>query len=127
MPRFHLRYKVDLRWKRLAFDRQIERARRNCAKAATHITKKIKQKVSIPWGGTPSSPGEAPRLRTGNLRDSIETRTVSRTNKEVTWKVSVTYYGEYLEFGTSKMAARPFINVTLTEEYNNILSILKEI
>lgn len=56
--------------------------------------------------GSPSSPGGVPGIDTGALKNSIsvtETGTLSRS-------ISVgVEYGLPLEFGTTKMAARPFM------------------
>lgn len=52
-----------------------------------------------------SAAGQSPASDTGALRNSIESDFLGRT---VTVKASVDYAG-YLEFGTRKMAARPFM------------------
>lgn len=54
-----------------------------------------------------SAPGEPPASDTGNLVRSITTQYDRST---LTGKVIVTAaYGPYLEFGTAKMAPRPFL------------------
>lgn len=126
MTRFNTRVNISLRWRRLAFDRQVERARRNCQKVATHITKSIKKKINVFWNGIPSQPGQPPKKRTGTLVNSIETRTISRGKHEAIWKLSTVYYGKFLEEGTIKMKERPFIEVTLLEEKHTMLNILRE-
>jgi hypothetical protein len=57
-------------------------------------------------GSSPSAPGEPPGVDTGKLRNSI------RAAKERTlqWAISTdTEYGPHLEYGTSRMAPRPFM------------------
>lgn len=53
-----------------------------------------------------SSPGEAPNNDTGTLAGGIETTRTGRLKVEVS---SNAPYSENLEFGTSRMAARPFM------------------
>jgi HK97 gp10 family phage protein len=55
---------------------------------------------------TASAPGEAPAVDTGFLINSIQSRIISDTEGEIAIN---TEYGEFLEFGTSRMAARPFV------------------
>lgn len=54
----------------------------------------------------PSQPGEAPHFDTGTLANGIETAKSGRLEVEVT---SNAPYSVALEFGTSKMQARPFM------------------
>lgn len=57
-----------------------------------------------------SLPGEAPNADTGVLANNIETLLIRDTGSDL--KVEVTSsapYSEALEFGTKKMAARPFM------------------
>lgn len=58
-------------------------------------------------------PGEFPRLRTGTLRSSISVERLS-DGFSVAVGPSV-FYGKYLEFGTRRMAARPFMRPTLAK------------
>ena len=83
--------------------------------AYMHTTgKEVEQmaKRSMRDGGTPhvpSSPGEPPRIDTKNLHESIMTETeVERTAVETRIGTNVRY-GLFLELGTSKMAARPWL------------------
>lgn len=57
-------------------------------------------------GHVPSAPGEAPNNDTGILKNNIETALPSPLVAEVT---SNAPYAAALEFGTSKMAARPYM------------------
>jgi HK97 gp10 family phage protein len=62
--------------------------------------------VKMSFGTSPSVGGETPGVDTGALRASIYTEKL----ETFTWQISVgVEYGAYLEFGTSKMAARPFM------------------
>lgn len=57
-------------------------------------------------GHVPSAPGEPPNNDTGVLANNIETTQASRTRVLVT---SNAPYSASLEFGTGKVAARPFM------------------
>ena len=84
-----------------------------------------------PGGGTyqASAPGEAPAVRTGNLRLSwsgeleIEGST-SGDIKVGAQLVSNTEYAQYLEFG--KRAPRPFVEKIQEKAYPDVLKIYKE-
>lgn len=55
---------------------------------------------------SPSSPGEPPAVVTGNLTGDIKTRPIRKALWEVVFGAE---YAPYLEFGTPRMAARPFL------------------
>lgn len=57
-------------------------------------------------GHVPSAPGEPPNQDTGVLAGNIETTRVGKLRVRVSSKAG---YSAPLEFGTSKMAARPFM------------------
>tara|TARA_R100001086_G_C11723055_1_gene227453 strand:+ start:82 stop:531 length:450 start_codon:yes stop_codon:yes gene_type:complete len=53
-----------------------------------------------------SAPGQAPASDTGNLASQIMVKQIDPDNYEVQ---SNAFYSPFLEFGTSKMLARPFL------------------
>jgi HK97 gp10 family phage protein len=57
-----------------------------------------------------SAPGEAPAIRTGNLRSSILVEFVGPCYRRVGTNVE---YAKYLEFGTRRISARPFLRPAL--------------
>lgn len=70
-------------------------------------------RASLPAGsGQPSAPGGAPYSQTGLLASKIQATVLPlMLNEPVTLKIHVQqkgFYGRMLEFGTSKMAARPW-------------------
>ena len=83
--------------------------------AQMHTTGKEIERVaknSMRDGGTPhvaSRPGEPPRIDTKNLHESIKTETEKDRNSVETRIGTNVDYGLYLELGTSKMAARPWL------------------
>lgn len=81
-------------------------ARRALGKVAYLVESTAKDSMS--GRESPSPPGEPPAVVTGNLRNSILAKAGSDGSRE--WWVRVgAEYGVYLEFGTAKMAARPFM------------------
>lgn len=70
-------------------------------------------------GHIPSAPVEAPNADTGNLDRSIDVR-VNRQNTSV-YVESKADYSAALEFGTSKIAARPFMRPALLKHRNRIV------
>ena len=74
-------------------------------------------------GHVPSSPGEAPNADTHHLANSIETVQVGRLRVQI---VSQAKYSAALEFGTSKMAARPFMQPAAIQAKPEVNRILKQ-
>lgn len=57
-----------------------------------------------------SAPGEAPAIRTGNLRSSIITEFIGKCHRRIGTNVE---YAKYLELGTKRIGARPFLRPAL--------------
>ena len=72
------------------------------------------------WGKNPSLPGEPPKKVTGELQRSIAWVTESDTSSIALQVGTNLEYGRYLELGTSKMVARPYLRATLLERLNRI-------
>lgn len=73
---------------------------------------RVQQELSSPG---PSSPGSPPGLQTGHLRDSQYYNVVDG-NKTVELHVgNSAKYAVHLEYGTSKMSARPFLRPELMQ------------
>jgi hypothetical protein len=91
---------------------------------ADYLVDRIKKKLSTT--GSPSSPGNPPHLRTGDLRDSItavDSAGLDLFAKDIGSNLE---YSTNLEYGTSKMAPRPFLRQTLCEEQQHIADIMLE-
>ena len=99
---------------------------KNLTAAAIYVVRKVKESLAIAGPtktspGTPASlPGEPPRRRTGRLARSI-THEVTPTTARVGTNVK---YGKYLETGTSKMAARPYLRPAVIKNRRMIKKIL---
>lgn len=93
--------------------------------ATVVVANRAKQLISTPYP-PPSRPGEPPHRRTGRLRASVA--------REVTWDESTVIgrvgsnvkYAKWLELGTSRMAARPWLRRALIETRNAIAKIIGE-
>jgi HK97 gp10 family phage protein len=72
-----------------------------------------------------SAPGEPPTVLTGNLRGSLD-HWVAKLGREIVGIVSVgAEYAPALEFGTRKMAPRPFMRTTINQALPVIWRIIK--
>lgn len=93
----------------------------NLKRAAVFVANQTKKQLGEAYPPA-SKPGEPPALRFGELRRSIawevdESAHVARvgSNKD---------YAGYLERGTSKMDARPFLQRTLNENWKVVAHII---
>lgn len=106
----HLTYHVDVPSGLFGpVQRQMERAARDAVKA---LLEDGQQHVRGRFGLVPpSAPGNPPAIDTGNLYRNV---TTGYTRGKPTWGYlrAAVEYAIWLEFGTSKMAARPFMRPT---------------
>lgn len=94
---------------------------KNTTTACLFLEKEIKDSLG---GGSPSAPGEPPGIVSGTLRRSIS-HEVEKTATGVSGRVGTNVkYALPLEFGTSRMAARPFLRPKLKENEGKIAKIL---
>lgn len=92
--------------------------RRGVEYAAVLATSSLK-----PLAG-PSAPGMPPNTKTGLLRASITTRQVTYAES---WAYGTNVgYAKFLEFGTRKMAARPFLFPVMTNSKDQINKVVYE-
>jgi hypothetical protein len=66
---------------------------------------------------TASAPGEAPAVRLGTLRQSIQVEFISKMHRRVGTNIK---YGKHLELGTRKMAARPYLRPALDRAVSKV-------
>ena len=69
---------------------------------------------------TASAPGQPPATDTGFLVQNITTEVRSQGKKVIGEIIASTPYAKALEFGTRKMAARPFLNPALRKNKKKI-------
>lgn len=69
-----------------------------------------------------SAPGEAPAVDYGNLYNSIQIEEVTPERAIVSASAE---YAEHLEFGTSRMAARPFMRPAVDEHEREIVDAIE--
>lgn len=60
-----------------------------------------------------SNPGDPPNIRTGKLHVSMQANRLADNQWEVVAGGGGAFYARYLEYGTGKMAARPFFTPSL--------------
>lgn len=93
-------------------------------------------KKSMRGTGTPhipSRPGEPPAVMTGKLRASITHEVKKGLGGDIEARVGIKggtepdtkNYGLFLEFGTSKMAKRPYLKPALNKNLQAITNLLK--
>jgi HK97 gp10 family phage protein len=71
---------------------------------------------------TASAPGEPPAVDTGFLRNSIQVDEVTPNEAII---APHTDYAEHVEFGTSRMAARPYMRPALDEHEREIVDAIE--
>lgn len=71
------------------------------------IAQDITSEIVLSFGASPSIPGDPPGVDTGALRASMRWEMDGRLKAFVFDGV---LYGVYLEYGTTRMPARPFVN-----------------
>lgn len=72
---------------------------------------------------TASAPGEPPAQRLGELRQSISTEVGGEAGQLIGKVGTDKDYGPMLEYGTRKMAARPWLSVAFEKAANRIIGI----
>lgn len=83
--------------------------------------------VILSGNKSPSSPGTPPGRRTGFLRNSWTVYHKNGTPAGMFGIISGAHYAGYLEDGTSKMAARPFVDKIIEKALPNVEKIFSEI
>lgn len=106
----------------------IARAWEGIARATVYLHTELQKALSVPNTGVsvrgkgrksrtiyphPSRPGEPPRLRTGWLRSHVVYELDRQALRSRVGLARNALYGLYLELGTRRMAARPWLLATL--------------
>lgn len=112
----------DLEWNGdMLYGAMRDAATKGVFLAAQRLKEQIQINISV-VGPPHSLPGEMPHLITGNLQDSVK---VKAKGLEADVVVEAPY-AYALEFGTSRMAPRPFINRTFTETFPELQQIITD-
>lgn len=106
--------------------------------ASLHMQGKIQETLAGQRSGRPyrvpgtkvtytaSAPGEAPAVRLGDLRRSINYKIEQEADEVIGRIGSELDYGLYLERGTLNIAPRPWLAPTFDRETDNVKRILSE-
>lgn len=112
---------LDFKWDTEALIRINEAAfKRGARKAAAFLAGEIKKALSERQFPPASSPGQTPAIRTGLLRNSVQSKGMPFGARVGV----VVMYGLFLELGTAFMAARPFIAPTFIQNLPRIKAIV---
>lgn len=111
--------RVTFRWNEAEFNKLIGPSGpvgRDLVRRAISVESLAKQNASQPHRAGPntgSEPGKGPAVRTGRLRASITWRLGKDTVGLYADVGSAVLYAPYVELGTSRMAARPYLRPAL--------------
>lgn len=82
--------------------------------------------IKMNWSPvSPSSPGERPAIDTGDLNRSVEARMVDEARPAS--GIYMLLYWMFLEYGTIKMAPRPFVWLSVMAVIGRIKAAAKEV
>lgn len=127
---------MTVQWDTGALQRLEAKHKKNLQRAAYLVVGKAKEKLQTGQsykrykgasgvyyrGLDPSNPGEPPHKVTGQLQRSVTSQpSADGLNYLVGTNIP---YGSFLEFGTSKMAPRPWLRPTLFENQTEIMRIV---
>lgn len=102
------------------FDREMERRFEQCGAV---VSRHAKQLVGVQYPPA-SSPGNPPHRRTGAFQQSITYEVRKRSGQPAVRIYSTSPYGDFLNDGTSRMAARPWRQRSYRETVQQVTNIL---
>jgi hypothetical protein len=108
---------------------EIQNENRNRMERAVRLVRNFAvRSISHKTGryGPGSPPGSPPYLRTGLLRRSVTTEVVDESGKIIGRVGTAVIYAGYLERGTSRMAARPWLVVAQQNTASQVAAIFSE-
>ncbi len=94
--------------------------------AQDNINRGAKTGNPRPQGGTASAAGEFPATDTGFLVSNISTNVITDRGAVIGQVISAAPYSKHLEYGTTKMGARPFMQPSLRANRKKIQDIFKK-
>ncbi len=108
----------------IAVEAEVERVKTEARSRMPRAANQLRNaELRILRGPSPSSPGSPPGVRSGNLRRNW----TMFSSDEVFGIQSGMGYSGYLEEGTRKMAARPYVEKVKTEAMPKIKAVFEEI
>lgn len=97
---------ANVRLNKQAMVRFMNATEPSCEQALEALAREGERMVKQSFGSGVSRPGQSPGVDTGTLRNSINVSTPKRLTRSIGTGVD---YAIYLEFGSRKMAARPYM------------------
>lgn len=89
------------------------------------LADRMMSRIAAGWSAQgPSSAGEAPAMISGDLAASVKITDAGDSLKQVGSDLG---YGRFLEFGTSEMAARPWLRPGVEQLRLEVLGLVREI
>jgi phage gpG-like protein len=129
---------AKIEWHGNEFNEELEQSlAKNIEAAAIYFKEKVKRAIGVtgnpyryaigakgPWyrNENPSAPGYPPHKMLGDLQRSIAHE--MSEDKQTAFVGTNLEYGYYLEVGTRKMEARPYLRSTLEKEQATIAKIV---
>jgi hypothetical protein len=93
-------------------------------RAAERVAARVRAKIGTPYPPA-SQPGRPPHRRSGTLQQSvISVLDATDRARPVGYVQATAPHADHLERGTSRMAARPFLQPTLLEESGMVRKII---
>lgn len=100
----------------------MDRIRTQIPQRMPRVANEIRNGALNVMRGGPSKPGQPPGVRSGTYRASFNPQGMGFTARAS----SNVLYGPFLEYGTSKMAARPHVDRILQDTLPRAMAILSE-
>lgn len=105
-------YELDLSWADRAEKAADVLGVEYCLDVANMFAGEVRRLISVEGNGFPSDPGQPPHKQTGNLLDSIGILKFALVANGAEIQVGAQAgYSAFLEYGTRKMMARPFMSM----------------
>ncbi len=117
---------IEVKMNTDALDRMIKRHPDNADQVTSIAADLVVNDIRDHWSGSsPSSPGASPAVVTGDLDSSINSQK-TQGGLRPTYQVGASSgHAGYLEYGTRKMAKRPFIYPAMKRMRNQLAGVFK--
>ena len=112
----------------ITVQQEVEKIKQNIVSRYPQAANKLRNaELQVLRGPSPSAPGSPPGVRTGNLRRNWTMEFGGSAESGYFGITSGMYYAGYLEDGTYKMAARPFVDPIQQKALPEIRALFQEV